>query len=119
MDRKKIIKRKIALRNKRKLRVRGKISGTAILPRVTVFKSNKFFYAQAINDVNGTTLIACDGKKNGFKSTKEGSAKVAFELASKLKSAGIESVVFDRNGYLYHGVISSFVDGLRENGIKV
>jgi len=118
MSRIKIIKKKNALRAKRKLRVRSKISGVATLPRVTIFKSNKHLYAQAIDDTTGTTLASIDGAKMGLKATKADATKVAEQFASNLKSAKIDTIVFDRNGYLYHGVIASFVDSLRENGIK-
>ncbi len=102
----------------RKRRVRAKIHGTAELPRVTVFRSNKHFYAQAINDDSGCTLAYSDGRKLGLKATREDVQKIAVDLADKLKSANIEQIVFDRNGYLYHGVVASFADALREAGIK-
>jgi large subunit ribosomal protein L18 len=119
MSRAKVLKRKNSLRLKRKIRVRSKISGTELLPRLTVFKSNKYFYAQAIDDVNGKTLAAVDGSKLGLKATIADTQKLAVEMASKLKEAKIETVVYDRNGYLYHGVVKVFADGLRDNGIKV
>ena len=119
MERAKIIKRKNALRNKRKLRVRAKINGTATLPRLSVTKSNRYFYAQAIDDTNGVTLVHSDGNKLNLKSTKEDAAKLAVDMATKLKDKSIDEVVFDRNGYIYHGVVKAFADALRENGIKV
>ena len=119
MSRAKVLKRKNSLRLKRKARVRAKISGSATLPRLTVFKSNKFFYAQAIDDVNGVTLAAVDGAKLGLKATIADTQKIAAEMANKLKEAKVETVVYDRNGYLYHGVVKAFADGLRDNGIKV
>ncbi len=115
---KSIQKRKNKLRAQRKARVRGKIFGTAELPRLTIYKSNKHFYAQAINDNTGTTLASADGRKLGLKSNREDVQKVAAEMAKNLASKNIESVVFDRNGYLYHGVVASFADALREAGIK-
>ncbi len=115
---KSIQKDKNRVRAQRKRRVRGKIHGTAELPRVSVFRSNKHFYAQAINDDAGVTLAYADGRKLGLKSTREDVKKVAADLADKLKAAKIESIVFDRNGYLYHGVVASFADALREAGIK-
>ena len=114
-----ILKKKATTRKKRKLRVRGKISGTAELPRVSVFKSNRYFYAQAIDDINGNTLASADGKKLGVKSNIDGAKVVGEALAEALKTANLESVVFDRNGYQYHGVVKSFADSLRANGIKV
>ena len=115
---KSIQKRKNKLRAQRKARVRGKIFGTDTLPRLSVFKSNKHFYAQAINDTAGVTLASVDGKKLGLKVNQEDVKKVAAEMAKNLASKNIETVVFDRNGYLYHGVVASFADALREAGIK-
>jgi large subunit ribosomal protein L18 len=115
---KSIQKRKNKLRAQRKARVRGKIFGTEELPRLTVFKSNKHFYAQAIDDNSGVTLVAVDGKKLGLKVNQEDVKKVAAQMAKNLASKNIDCVVFDRNGYLYHGVVASFADALREAGIK-
>jgi len=115
---KSIQKRKNKLRAQRKARVRGKIFGTAELPRLSVFKSNKYFYAQAIDDNAGMTLAAVDGRKLGVKVNQENVKKVAAEMAKTLASKNIENVVFDRNGYLYHGVVAAFADALREAGIK-
>lgn len=115
---KSIQKRKNKLRAQRKARVRGKIIGTETMPRLSVFKSNKHFYAQAIDDVTGTTLAAADGRKLGLKANQEDVKKVAAEMAKNLASKKIDTVVFDRNGYLYHGVVASFADALREAGIK-
>ncbi len=113
-----IQRRKNKLRIKRKRRVRGKIRGTADRPRVSVFKSNRHFYAQAIDDDRGHTLAYADGAKMGLKANKEDVKKLAADFAQKLKEQGIEVIVFDRNGFLYHGVVASFADALRENGIK-
>lgn len=115
---KSIQKRKNKLRAQRKARVRGKIFGTAELPRLTVFKSNKHFYAQAIDDNASATLAAADGKKMGLKANQEDVKQVAAEMAKALAAKNIDAVVFDRNGYLYHGVVASFADALREAGIK-
>jgi large subunit ribosomal protein L18 len=115
---KSIQKRKNRLRIQRKRRVRGKISGTEALPRVSVFKSNKYVYAQAIDDVAGVTLASADGRKMGLKANQEDAKKVAAAMADALKAKNIDNIVFDRNGYLYHGVIASFADALREAGIK-
>jgi large subunit ribosomal protein L18 len=115
---KSIQKRKNRLRAQRKARVRGKIYGTAELPRLTIFKSNKHFYAQAIDDNASATLAAADGKKMGLKANREDVKQVAAEMAKALAAKNIDAVVFDRNGYLYHGVVASFADALREAGIK-
>jgi len=114
----KALKLKTRRRVKAKLKIRARISGTELRPRVTVFKSNKYFYAQAIDDVKGVTLAYADGSKLGVKPSREGVKEVAKTLATALKAVKIESIVFDRNGYLYHGVIASFADALRENGIS-
>jgi len=114
-----IQKRKNRLMAKRKARVRGKVSGTEAMPRLTVFKSNKHFYAQAIDDLRGHTLASVDGRKMGLKANTEDVKKIAADMATALKSAGVETVKFDRNGYLYHGVIASFADALRDAGIKL
>jgi large subunit ribosomal protein L18 len=115
---KSIQKRKNKLNAQRKARVRAKISGTEAKPRLTVFRSNKYFYAQVIDDTKGHTLAAVDGKKLGLKSNREDVKQLAEALGKDLSSKGIEAVVFDRNGYLYHGVVASFADALRATGIK-
>jgi len=115
---KSIQKRKNRLRAQRKARVRGKIFGTAELPRLSVYRSNKYFYAQAIDDNAGNTLVSVDSRTLGLKSNREDVKKVAAKLAENLASKNIDKVVFDRNGYLYHGVVASFADALREAGIK-
>lgn len=115
----KIIKRKQILRQKRKLRVRARITGSAETPRLSIFRSNRYLRAQAIDDRKGATLVSVDGKKLGLGNNKECAKKIAAELAKRLKDAKIERVIFDRNGYLYHGVVASFADGLRENGISL
>lgn len=112
-----VLKRKIALRAKRKKRVRADIFGTIERPRVSFFKSNRYVYAQAIDDVNSVTLASVDGKKLGFNSSKEGATQVAKVFAEALKAQNLTKVVYDRNGYLYHGVVAAFADGLRANGI--
>ena len=115
---KSVQKRKNRLRTKRKARVRGKIRGNESCPRVSVFRSNRYIYAQAIDDTKGHTLVAVDGAVMKLKSNIDDAKKIAQEMGSRLKDKGIESIVFDRNGYLYHGVVAAFADGLREAGIK-
>ena len=115
---KSIQRRKNKLRAQRKARVRGKISGVETLPRVSIFKSNKHVYAQAIDDINGVTLASANGKKMGLKATREDAKQVGTAMADALKAKNIETVVFDRNGYLYHGVVASFADAMRDAGIK-
>ncbi|TLD83912.1 50S ribosomal protein L18 [Helicobacter sp. MIT 11-5569] len=115
----KIIRQKRSLRFKRKLRIRAKVFGRAATPRLSIFRSNRYFYAQAIDDVNGVTLASVDGKKMGLKNNKDDVKKIAAAFAENLKKAKISEVIFDRNGYLYHGVVASFADSLRENGINL
>lgn len=114
-----VLKRKINLRIKRKRRIRANISGTSELVRVSVYKSNRALYAQAIDDVNGVTLASVDGNKLGLKANKVDAVKLAKYFADALIAQGLNKVVFDRNGYLYHGVVAAFADGLRENGITL
>ncbi|MBL0721186.1 MAG: 50S ribosomal protein L18 [Sulfurovum sp.] len=115
---KSIQKRKNRLRSQRKARIRDNIFGTIDTPRLTIFKSNKHIYAQVVNDTEGTTLASVDGRKLGLKANREDAKTVATEFAKELSSKNIENVIFDRNGYLYHGVVASFADALRESGIK-
>lgn len=114
-----LLKRKISLRIKRKKRIRAKISGTAALPRISVFKSTRTLYIQAIDDVNHVTLACADGKKLGCKANIEGAKKIGAAFADTLKKAGIQEGIYDRNGYLYHGVIAALATSLRDNGIKL
>ena len=114
----KVLKNKVANRLKRKRRIRAKISGCASLPRVSVFKSNRYLSVQAIDDVTATTLCALNSKATGHKANKEGAAALGEAFAAKLKEAKLSEVVFDRNGYQYHGVIAAFGDALRANEIK-
>lgn len=112
---------KINRRAKIKRRIRKKISGTTSVPRLSVFRSNKQIYAQLIDDTKGVTLAAASSYKNKAaesKSKSEQAAVVGKEIAEKAVKAGVESVVFDRNGYLYHGRIKSLADSAREGGLK-
>lgn len=113
-----MLKRKLTLRSRRKKRVRGAIEGIPSKPRISIFRSNRYFYAQAIDDQNGVTLACADGAKLKVGNNKDDVKKVANELVAKLKEKSIDSVVFDRNGYLYHGVVASFADELRALGLK-
>ncbi|PAF52104.1 50S ribosomal protein L18 [Helicobacter sp. 13S00477-4] len=115
----KILERKKTLRNKRKLRVKGKIFGTALKPRISIFRSNKYLYAQAIDDVAHKTLVCIDGKKINMGNNKEDAKNIAKVFAQNLKQAGINEAIYDRNGYLYHGVVAAFAESLRENGIAL
>ena len=112
---------KVEKRNRIKRRVRGKISGTQASPRLSVYKSNKEIYAQLIDDQSGKTLVSASSREKGVdaKGTKtEVSATVGKAIAQKAKAAGIEKVVFDRNGFVYHGRIKALADGAREGGLQ-
>jgi large subunit ribosomal protein L18 len=100
--------------------VRKRISGTPDRPRLSVFRSNKGIYAQIIDDLSGTTLAASSSVDIGQKGklSIEVSKSVGQKIAEKAKSSGIESIVFDRNGYLYHGNIKALAEGAREGGLK-
>lgn len=111
------LKLKKKLRLKRKARVRARIIGSYQKPRLSIFRSNKYFYAQAIDDTKGVTIASIDGKKLGLSNNAENVKLIAEHFAKNLKEANVSQVVFDRNGYLYHGVVASFADSLRANGI--
>ena len=109
---------KIARRNKIKTRIRGKISGTAQRPRMSVFRSNKAIYVQAIDDLAGVTLASASSKGLEGGTKCEIAAKVGEAIAKKAQEKGIAEVVFDRNGYLYHGRVKSLADAARNAGLK-
>lgn len=110
--------RKEQRRTKIKYRVRNKISGTAERPRLTVFRSNKQIYVQIINDQTATTLVSANSLGLETMPKKEQAAKVGEAIAEKAIAAGITTVVFDRNGYLYHGRVKEVADGARKGGLK-
>jgi large subunit ribosomal protein L18 len=107
-------------RQRIRFRIRKSISGTAVKPRLSVFRSNNEIYAQLIDDVNGVTLIAASSRENEIeKGTNiEVAASVGKLVATKALAAGIETVTFDRGGYLYHGRIKSLAEGARVAGLK-
>lgn len=109
---------KIERRLKIKTRIRGKISGTAQCPRMTVFRSNKQIYVQLIDDEAGKTLASASSTGMEKAPKKEVAAKVGQLIAQKAQEAGISTVVFDRNGYLYHGRIKELADAARNGGLK-
>ena len=109
---------KIARRNKIKTRIRGKVSGTAERPRMTVFRSNKAIYVQLVDDLKGETLAAASSKGITEGTKVEIAAKVGEQIAAKALSKQIAEVVFDRNGYLYHGRVKSLADAARKGGLK-
>jgi len=108
-------------RKKRHKRVRGKISGTPERPRLNVFRSGKHIYAQIIDDTNGVTLCSASSLEKGFEgsgSNKDGAQKVGKQVAERAKKSGIEDVVFDRGGYIYHGRVKELAEAAREGGLK-
>jgi len=106
-------------RNKIRARIRSRVSGTAQKPRLSVFRSNKFIYAQIIDDVTGKTLVSTSSRALIEKVNKvDSSAEVGKALAQKALASGISEVVFDRGGYLYHGRVKALADGAREGGLK-
>lgn len=106
-------------RTRIKAHIRHKVSGTAQKPRMTVFRSNTQIYAQLIDDVNGVTLTSASSLGLKEKATKiEQAAKVGALIAKVAQEAGITEVVFDRNGYLYHGRVKQLADAAREAGLK-
>ncbi len=109
---------KIKRRNKIKTRIRGKISGTATRPRMTVFRSNKHIYVQLVDDLEGKTLVASSSKGLDGGTKVEIAVKVGEAIAQKAIAAGIDTVVFDRNGYLFHGRVKSLADAARNGGLK-
>jgi len=106
-------------RARRKRRIRGRISGTAERPRVSVFRSNRAIYAQLVDDATAATIVSArSGEVDaaGLKKS-EVAKKVGELLAQRAKDKGIESVVFDRSGYLYHGRVKALAEGAREGGL--
>ena len=109
---------KLERRIKIKYRIRNKISGTTERPRMSVFRSNKQIYVQIINDVTGTTLASASSLGMEAMPKKEQAAKVGELIAKKALEAGITTVVFDSNGYLYHGRVKEVADAARNGGLK-
>ena len=108
-------------RLKRHLRVRAKISGTAEMPRLAVYRSNAHISAQIIDDVAGTTLVSASTLEKTFEgigSNKAAAAKIGEIIAERALAKGITAVVFDRGGYIYHGRVSELAEGARKGGLK-
>ena len=109
------------LRLARHKKVRAKISGTAARPRLCVYRSNKNISCQVIDDVAGVTLVSASSVEAGFEgigSNKEAAKKVGLMVAERALAKGIDTVVFDRGGYVYHGRVSELAEGAREGGLK-
>jgi len=115
--------RKAMLLQKRKWRIRKTVTGTAVRPRLSVKFSGKHIYAQAIDDAAGKTLVFLstldpEVKKSNVKGNVSGAKSLGVAFASKAKAAGLDAVVFDRNGRPYHGRVKTFADAAREGGLK-
>ena len=113
-----------AAREKRKFRIRKKISGTSERPRLVVYRSNKHFFLQAIDDLAGKTVVSASTLEKGLKEKLKGNnitvaGQVAVVLSERAKEKGINAMVFDRNGYAYHGRIKKIAESMRENGIQI
>ena len=112
---------KIERRQRIKYRIKKTVSGTAQKPRLAVFRSNSEIYAQIIDDTKGVTLVAASSRDKDLKATgtkTEKAKQVGQAIAKKALVAGIESISFDRGGYLYHGRVKSLAEGAREGGLK-
>ncbi|TVZ57002.1 LSU ribosomal protein L18P [Lutibacter sp. Hel_I_33_5] len=111
---------KLERRQRIKHRIRKIISGTATKPRLSVFRSNKEIYAQLVDDIAGVTLASVSSRDKGITAgTKaEAAAAVGKSIAEKATKAGVETVAFDRNGYLYHGRVKTLAEAAREAGLK-
>ena len=110
-----------AQRVKRHNRVRGKVSGTAERPRLCVFRSENHIYAQVIDDVVGNTLVAASTVEKGFEGNGgnvEAAKKIGLKVAERCLEKGIDTVVFDRGGYIYHGRVQALAEGAREGGLQ-
>ena len=106
-------------RRRRHARVRAKVRGTTERPRLAVYRSNRTIYVQVIDDANGTTLCAADSRATADAGDKSAQAKAVGKLiAERAKAAGIETVVFDRGGFLYHGRVKALAEGAREGGLN-
>lgn len=110
--------KKTLQRTRVRRRIRGMISGTPERPRLSVFRSNKFVYAQLIDDLSGNTLAQADSREVEADSKTDRSEATGKLLAERAKEAGIEQVVFDRGGYRYHGNVKALAEGAREGGLS-
>jgi len=120
---KKIKSEKVAARQRRKVSIRKKLAGTAERPRLTVFRSAKHIYVQAVDDTTNTVLASASDIEEALKTQVTGKKKdkakaVGQALAKKLLAKNISLCVFDRNGFIYHGRVSAVADGAREGGLK-
>jgi large subunit ribosomal protein L18 len=123
------MKIEINRRKMRHIRIRKKISGNTEIPRMSIFRSNKYIYVQVINDQSNETLLSCNSDESGIKSVKGDDSvdksskcldafKVGILIAERCKKIGIKKVVFDRGGYKYHGRVKALAQGAREKGME-
>ncbi|MDD3058843.1 MAG: 50S ribosomal protein L18 [Sphaerochaeta sp.] len=106
---------------RRKHHIRKNLSGTASRPRMSVFRSNSHMYVQVIDDVAGSTLVAAstmEGELKGLKNTVADAAKLGETIGKRMLEKNIDTCVFDRNGYLFHGIVKGIADGARKAGVK-
>jgi large subunit ribosomal protein L18 len=116
------IEEKIRRRRKRKFHIRKRIAGTSERPRVSVYRSNRYTYLQAIDDSAGTTLASASNREKelaAIKNTVADVGKLGEAFGKRLAEKKIAAVVFDRNGYLYHGRVKALADGIRKSGIEL
>lgn len=114
----KSIQKKAQVFERRKARIRAKISGTSERPRLAIFKSHKYLYAQIIDDTQGKTLVSTDSRKVGGKTPVDRAKAVGLDIAKRAKDAKVTKIVFDRSGYLYAGKIKVVADAAREGGLE-
>ncbi len=114
-------KHKTICRSRRKTGIRKRVMGMPDRPRLSIFRSANHMYCQVIDDLTGRTLVSASSREKGWDGTGgnvDGATKVGTQLAAKATSAGISKVVFDRNGFRYHGRVKAFADAAREGGLK-
>jgi large subunit ribosomal protein L18 len=120
----KIANPKLRKRLRRKVHIRLRVTGTAERPRLSVFRSTRYVYAQAVDDTTGRVLAAASELEESLKTAVSGKAKkerarmIGKAIGEKLKAVGVTSVVFDRNGFIYHGRVKEIADGARDAGLK-
>jgi large subunit ribosomal protein L18 len=110
---------KIERRLRRKKGIRKRIHGTSDKPRISVFKSNRHIYAQVIDDDRGVTVCSASDFDEGIRGVKDGAAALGELLAKRIKDHKIKEIVFDRNGFPYHGIVKAICEGVRKGGVKV
>jgi large subunit ribosomal protein L18 len=113
-----ITSQKVVKRDRRHARIRAKVKGTDVCPRLAVYRSNRFVYAQLINDDTGTTIVGTDSRKVKGATAVERAASVGQNIAAEAKAKGITKAVFDRGGFSYQGAVVALADGARAGGLQ-